>query len=197
MHCTGWIVQWSYVPGTNLCGLSVLFQIHPMLSEVMSVRVPHVALITYYGGMNEGQFMTSRFILSAYSCYRPHLKDGKVMFSQVSVHSHLRGTPVPGSFPGHWSQVISGVPQSWLGEVLHDGAPCWPGQDLGTLQPSSGWGTPPPRTGVPPGQVRMGYPPPHGLDWGNPTGQKNRASTCYAAGGMPLASTQEDFLVMK
>ena len=48
-------------------------------------------------------------------------------------------------------------------------------------------GTPPHQdlARVPPG---MGYPPP-------PTRQSSIASTCYAAGGMPLAFTQEDFLV--
>ena len=38
------------------------------------------------------------------------------------------------------------------------------------------------------------YPPPPTWDWGTPLGDR-RASTCYAAGGMPLAVTQEDFLV--
>ena len=36
-----------------------------------------------------------------------------------------------------------------------------------------------------PGQVRMGYP--------LPLGQNSRASTCYAAGGVPLAFTQDNF----
>ena len=117
------------------------------------------------------------------------------MFSQVSVNTGggvpqsqvlsqvsgprsfpLGGTPVPGSFPGpFWGGYPSpgrGVPQSWPGGYLSTGYS--PGQD---------------RTGVPlsppPGQVRMGYPP----------GQNSRASTYYAAGGMPLAFTQEDFLV--
>ena len=39
----------------------------------------------------------------------------------------------------------------------------------------------------PPPQPGMGYPPPPGYD--------NRWSTCYAAAGMPLMFTQEDFLV--
>ena len=70
------------------------------------------------------------------------------------------------------------------------------------------WGTPPIGTG-------WEYPPPSGLDevppfrtgWGTPPiqdwigtlspirRQSSVASTCYAAGGMPLAFTQEDFLV--
>ena len=75
---------------------------------------------------------------------------------------------------------------------------------------STGWGYPgqghPPgqdRTGVPPPPVLgLGYsppptlagsgvPPPHSL----PRRQNNRASTCYTAGGMPLAVMQENFLV--
>ena len=40
--------------------------------------------------------------------------------------------------------------------------------------------------GVPPHQDWMGYPP---------IRQSSIASTCYAADGVPLAFTQEDFLV--
>ena len=58
--------------------------------------------------------------------------------------------------------------------------------------------------GVPPSFLAgMGYPilPDWGWDWmGVPPSQvrrqSSRASTCYAAGGMPLAFTQEDFLVL-
>ena len=40
------------------------------------------------------------------------------------------------------------------------------------------------------------YPPPSRTGWGSPVRrQSNIASTCYVAGGMPLAFTQEDFLV--
>ena len=53
----------------------------------------------------------------------------------------------------------------------------------GTPQP--GLGYPLAGTGAPPpAQLELGYPP-----WG----QNSRASTCYAAGSMPLAFTQ-DFL---
>ena len=60
-----------------------------------------------------------------------------------------------------------------------------PGPGMGYLPPDMGWGTPQdlgwgttPQTwdGVPPRQVRI-------------------VNTCYAEGGMPLAFTQEDFLV--
>ena len=69
----------------------------------------------------------------------------------------------------------------------------------GTPSRSGGWGVPHHRSGgwgvprVPPNQVWMvggypGYPP--------PMRQSSIASTCYAADGVPLAFTQEDFLVM-
>ena len=47
--------------------------------------------------------------------------------------------------------------------------------------------------GVPPIQDWMGYPCPW-LDLVHPI---SKASTCYAAGGVPLAFTQEDFLVLR
>ena len=84
-------------------------------------------------------------------------------------------------------QVRMGHPpdQVWMGYPLdlgwgtprpgQDGAPPWPGLDGVPPRPGTGY---PPRPG-------MGYPPPN---W-------DIASTCYAAGGMPLAFTQEDFLV--
>ena len=83
----------------------------------------------------------------------------------------------------------------------------------GTLPPARpGLGTPPPWDGVPPTNLGWGTPPPSRPGWGtpppwdgvpptlgwgtpSPTRQSSIASTCYAAGGMPLAFTQEDFLV--
>ena len=113
---------------------------------------------------------------------------GKVMFSQVSVRSQVRGIPQsqvlsqvfgPRSFP-------RGEPESWLGRypspdqgggVPQDRIPPWPGQD---------WGTP---------QLGLGYPA--SWDWvrppPRPPRQNSRASTC----GMPLAVTQEDFPVFR
>ena len=100
------------------------------------------------------------------------------MFSQVCVCPHPWDIPVPGSFPGSWSQILSqGVPQSQAGD---------------TPVPGGGWYT---RTGIPthpgedwPCQDRTGVPP------SQPGDQDSRSSTCYAAGGMPLAVTQEDLL---
>ena len=118
---------------------------------------------------------------------------GKVVFTGVCLSTPGEGgTPVPGSFQGHWSQVLSrAVPQSQvLSQVTG------PRSFLGGGVPQSWQGYPLVRMGYPPppGQVRMGYsrgqdcPPPP------PQGQNNRACTCYAAGGMPLAFTQEDCL---
>ena len=105
-------------------------------------------------------------------------------------------TPVPGSFPGLWSQVLSqgctpvltrkgypspglGVLQSQPGGYPMTGLPPpqpgqnWstpqPGQDWGTPWPGQDWVTPPP----PPLQSGMGYPlartgVPLGQNWGNP-----------------------------
>ena len=60
----------------------------------------------------------------------------------------------------------------------------FPGLDWRVPHPRSGWGVPIlARTG-------WGTPPP-------PIRQSSIASTCYVAGGMPLAFTQEDLLVIK
>ena len=82
-----------------------------------------------------------------------------------------------------------------------------PGLDRGVPHPADG-GYPPSkiRMGVLPIQDWMGYPLPHQQDgvcplsktgWGTPPPvrrQISKVSTCYAAGGVPLAFTQEDFL---
>ena len=77
------------------------------------------------------------------------------------------GTPGPGT----------GTPQTW------DGVPPTPPRH-GTGSPQT-WGTP----------WDMGWGTPPDLRWGIPPKQISIASTCYTAGGMPLAFTQEDFLV--
>ena len=80
-----------------------------------------------------------------------------------------------------WGYPISGLDRGvplWPGL---DGVPPWPGLD-----------------GVPPsGQDWMGYPLPPSQNWmGYPLiRQSSIVSTCYVAGGMPLAFTQQDFLV--
>ena len=66
----------------------------------------------------------------------------------------------------------------------------------------TGWSTPPPPSlgGVPPHTI-TGWGTPTHTGWGkppppNPIRQSSIAGTCYTAGGMPLAFTQEDFLVL-
>ena len=75
---------------------------------------------------------------------------------------------------------------------------------VGGTHPRYGWGgTPSQVWGGTPSQVWMGVPPtmtgwgtPH-HDWIGypPIRQSSIVSTCYMVGGMPLAFTQEDFLV--
>ena len=108
------------------------------------------------------------------------------------------GTLVQGSFPGIWSQVLSGGTPVLVGStpvlvkgtsVLARGYP----SDIKPLpppQPGQDWGIPT--------RTVLGY-----WDWGTslrqdwgtppPPRQNSRASTCYVAGGMPLAFMQEDF----
>ena len=122
---------------------------------------------------------------------------GKVLFSQVSVCSHLGGRVPTFWVGGTYSQVLMGgrVPtQVWVGggtylprsgrgggvptQVLMGGYLPWQGK----YPPPIRVGTPPPRVGTPP--PRVGTPPLH---------QDSIACACYR--GMPLAFTQEDFLV--
>ena len=134
---------------------------------------------------------------------------GRVMFSQVSVCSQggggnpTLGTPLAaiGVLPNSdW-----GTPQPVLGYLPGLGySPVWTGVtprwDWGTAPTGLGYlswlgypwlgpGYPPATTGIS-HQLGLGYSPP-------PPRQNSRACTCYAVGGMPLAVTQEDFLVNK
>ena len=118
--------------------------------------------------------------------YRPHPKDEKVLFSQASVHTWGRGgTPVPFAFPGHWCQVLS-----WGGYPSPRFFPR-------SLVPGPFQGHPSPRffpRSLVPGTFQGGTPR---QDWGTSQVQNSRASTCYAAGLMPLAFAQKDCLVSK
>ena len=114
----------------------------------------------------------------------------------VSVCSHLRGGGVPRPrsgygwgypVPGLWGYPIPGLggwggtlSQVWVG-IPHS-------RSGGHPQSKTGWGTPPSKTG-------WGYPPPSKTGWGTPS-PISKASTCYVAGSVPLAFTQEDFLVL-
>ena len=74
----------------------------------------------------------------------------------------------------------------------------------GGVPPQTQDGVPPTWGGVPPHRPEVGYPPrpgtgypPPDLGWSTPQTWDGLPppTTCYTAGGMPLAFTQEDFLV--
>ena len=123
---------------------------------------------------------------------------GKVIFSLcMSVHTSTGGIPHPpsqvwmgGGYP------IPGLDRGYPITGL-DGYPWgtpWPGLDgVPPIPARTVWGTPLARTGwgKPPGQDWIGYPLP-------PIRQSSILSkTFYAAGGMSLTFTQEDFLVVQ
>ena len=91
-----------------------------------------------------------------------------------------QGTPIPGPEMGYPPRPGTDTPPD-----LGPGTP---------LHQTWDWVPPPPDLGLGPHPgPGMGYPPDMGR--GTPPGQISIASTCYAAGSMPLAFTQEDFLV--
>ena len=129
-------------------------------------------------------------------------------YRSVSVNTGAGwGTPVPGSFPGHWSQVLfwEGTPVSDIFPGPFRGTPVLMGVGYpctGYPKARSGWGTPwPGQDRVPPWPGQDGVPPPPGQNSivstcyapPPPPGQNSIVSTCYAAGGMPLAFTQKDY----
>ena len=116
------------------------------------------------------------------------------------------GHPISGLRGGTPPQIWDGVPpQTWDGvpprpgmgyPQTWNGVPPRPGMGY---PPDLGWGTPQTWDGVPP-RHGMGYPPDMGwgtpldMGQGTPPTQISIANTCYVAGSMPLAFTQ-DFLV--
>ena len=129
-----------------------------------------------------------------------------------------RGVPHPRSgLGGYPPQDLGwGAPQTWDGVPPRHGMgypQTWDGYppDLGWCTPWTWDGVPSPRPGMRyPPRPGMGYSPRHGtgyppdMEWGTPQTwdrvpppprQISIASTCYVAGGRPLAFTQEDFLV--
>ena len=107
-----------------------------------------------------------------FNFYRPRTKyEGRYSFHRcLSVHT----CPIPRSGRG--------VPHSqvWIGGTPIPGLVPHPRSRRGYPHPRSGWG-------------RLSH---SGLDWVPPISrQSSIESTCYVAGGMPLAFTQEDFLV--
>ena len=88
------------------------------------------------------------------------------------------GTPIPILSDGGGGEYPH---PSWQGR----GYPILP--DQGQYPNLADWGVP---LGTPQLGLDGGTPPPPLV-----RRQSSRASTCYAAGGMPVASTQEDFLI--
>ena len=105
-----------------------------------------------------------------------------------SLCPHLGGGQPLGGIRSSWG----GVRSSWGGWSATGGGQVQGGQPLGRGSAAGGvrssWGGQP----LGGGQVQGGSQP---LGGGQPR-QDNIGSTCYMAGGMPLAFTQEDFLVL-
>ena len=131
-----------------------------------------------------------------FNYYRPHPKDGgRYCFQFVCQSTYGGGTPVRSGWGGHPIPGLAGggtPSQVWLGGVPH------PRSGWGYPPTTrSGWGTPPDLGLGTPQDLGLGTPPDMGLGTPPPPGPGTGiASTCYAAGGMPLAFTQEDFLII-
>ena len=149
-------------------------------------------------------------------CYRPHPKDdGRLCFHFVH-HCGGGGTPyTDGGRVSPFRSRLGGLPHPLTGGTpfpgLRRGYPIhWIG---GYPLPSSRWGGggypihwwrgipfPGPGRGCPPSRSRQGgtrvTPPTWTWTGGGVYPDRSRiACTCYAAGGVPLAFTQEDFIV--
>ena len=123
-------------------------------------------------------FLFLQICNSVFDFCRPHPKDGRRYCFQFVCQSIPRlgggeSTPIPGQDGGYPIPDQDGVPPTISRMGYHPMAG-W-GYSL-----SAGWGDPP-------SQVKTGGSTPN---W------NSIACTCYAAGGMPLAFTQEDFLVL-
>ena len=123
--------------------------------------------------------------------------------------SGLGGYPIPGVDRGYPIPGLEGGnphPRSEWGTLdtpwsRLDGVPLVKPGWVPPLSKTEWDNSPPPRLdGLPPPQPRSmtGWGTPHSRLDGVPSSirrQISKASTCYAAGGAPLAFTQEDFLV--
>ena len=143
-----------------------------------------------------------------FNFYRSHSEGmGKVPFSQVSVCSHPEeGYPHPTNRGSTPIQLTRGTPFQPTGR----GLPPSSDRGGGVPQPGQDWmGVPPLGLDEVPPQDWMGVspcwnwmgvtPPPISTGLGYPpllVRHSSIMSTCYAAGGMPLAFTQ-NFLVLK
>ena len=116
----------------------------------------------------------------------------------------MGGYPIPGLGRGYPIPGLDGVPPwTWDRVPPPDLGQGTPLQTWDGVPPSWTWDRVPPRTwdGIPPLDLGWGTPQPgtgylpltrSGLD----RAAQRTASTWYAAGGVPLAFTQEDFLVV-
>ena len=137
----------------------------------------------------------------------PHLRSevggypGQVWGGGTLARSRCWGVP-------HLRSEVGGYPsQVWGGGGTLARSRCWGGTPSqvnwgeGVPWPSlddvGGYPKypPGPEMGYPP-RHGTGYPPRHEMGLPPPLRQISIASTCYTAGGMPLAFTQEDFLVV-
>ena len=133
----------------------------------------------------------------------PHLRSG--LGGGVSHHRSRWGRlPHPRSERGVPHSADGGYPiQDQDGGTLEYPLPIqdWMGYppDLRWGYPPSktGWGTPHQQNGVPPPPSKTGWgtPAPRQQNGVTPPSPVSKASTWYAAGGVSLAFTQEDFLV--
>ena len=136
------------------------------------------------------KYFNTIIVCCHHHCYRPHPKDGgRYCFQfvcQFTSRERGGGYPISGMgrgvphlrsrYGGTPSQVwVGGYPISGLGGTPSQGVPyVWRGTPC--------WGVP---------HVWGGT-----ASLGSPIAQSSIASTCYAAGGVPFAFTQEDFLVV-
>ena len=187
--CRGWYAFCGYPQEDCLVNNDYL------LGKVITTRIQR---------MGEGNIF-SLFTVVGGGVPLPGLDGGGGTLSQVwgGTPSQVRGVPQPGLDGGGYlgyPPVRSGWWGYSPGQVwIVGGYPWYPSTTR------TGWGTP--------HQDWMGYPPPSTTrtGWGTPPTQvwmvggtrgtptpmrqSSIASTCYAAGGVPLAFTQEDFLV--
>ena len=128
----------------------------------------------------------------------PHPADG----GRVAPPLFLMGYPIPGQDRGGWGYSH---PRSGQGVPIDTPSRSGPRSGwgrLGTLgyplvRTETGWGTHHHDCMIYPHQNCIGYASIR-TGWGNPPlirRQSSTASTCYAAGSVPLVFTQEDFLV--
>ena len=146
--------------------------------KIVFISEAFISVVRIGNGPRYLVFVRSRLITA-----RVRSTTGGYVFIGVSVNT---GVPWPGQdkYTHKYTLARDGVsPHPGMGY------PPSQVQRWGRGYPSQWWGTPCPEIGYPlPPLSRDGVPPPL-------QGYDNRLSTWYAAGGMPLAFTQEDCLM--